>query len=362
MAMVMMDGLSRPLHSLRPRVTPNTYGHTLRVLKPPIAPSLKRRHKNQIYDRIEYPISFILQSYSPCTKEGMAGLRLTLRGTASSLGYVVMNLLTLPYYKFFRQNTLLPILAIANKARLQKSDVELAAMLSSWRDRKLYELYFVQVAGTLVSAAVIACLSWEPRDFEHWIGPAARFCSLVLSLFAILLSASESSIFTDVLQREPHASRSAQVHPSVRDVAMVCHIMKKGISLSSNVAPTQARSSLFYSGPKSEGDDDREKGGGQMLQELEDRRSSVIDDDNTNIEVRIRWNMVFTWQAPIMLLAYSIIAFLVGLTAYVCAPLYSEDLVGREAAILYLVSLAMGGFCFMWCSFWAYKLVDLNGP
>ncbi|OTA87667.1 hypothetical protein M434DRAFT_375406 [Hypoxylon sp. CO27-5] len=128
---------------------------------------------------------------------------------------------------------------------------------------------------------------------------------------------------------------------------MVCHIMKKGIPLSSNVASTRARSSLFYSEPNSEGDDDREKGGGKMLQELGDGRSSVIDDGNTNIEVRIRWNMVFAWQAPIILLAYSIISFLLGLTAYVCAPLYSEDLVGREAAILYLVSLAMGGFCFM---------------
>lgn len=57
-----------------------------------------------------------------------------------------MNLVTLPYYRFFRQNTLLPILAIANSARLRKNDIELAAMLSSWRDRKLHELYFVQVA------------------------------------------------------------------------------------------------------------------------------------------------------------------------------------------------------------------------
>lgn len=57
-----------------------------------------------------------------------------------------MNLITLPYYRFFRQNTLLPIFAIAKAARLQKNNVELATMLSSWRDRKLHELYFVQVA------------------------------------------------------------------------------------------------------------------------------------------------------------------------------------------------------------------------
>lgn len=38
--------------------------------------------------------------------------------------------------------------------------------------------------------------------------------------------------------------------------------------------------------------------------------------------VEVRWNMIFTWQAPMMLMAYSAICFLGGLTVYVCAPLY----------------------------------------
>lgn len=76
----------------------------------------------------------------------MGRLRLALRKATSSSGYAIMNLITLPYYRFFRQNTLLPILAIANAAKPPKSDARLAMMLSSWRDRKLHELYFIQVA------------------------------------------------------------------------------------------------------------------------------------------------------------------------------------------------------------------------
>lgn len=73
-------------------------------------------------------------------------LRSALRKAGSSSGYAAMGLFTLPYYRTFRQNTLLPILAIVNSANLRKDESEIAAMLSRWRDRKMQELYFVQVA------------------------------------------------------------------------------------------------------------------------------------------------------------------------------------------------------------------------
>ncbi|KAI1407274.1 hypothetical protein F5Y13DRAFT_175332 [Hypoxylon sp. FL1857] len=292
----------------------------------------------------------------------MAGIRLVLHRIASSLGYVAMNVVTLPYYRFFRQNTLLPILAIAKRARLRESDTELATMLSSWRDSKLHELYIVQVAGSLLAAAVIGCFSWEPRDSEHWIGPAARYCSLVLSLLAILLSVSETSIFTAVLQKESQASRGAKFYHPARNISMVCHIVGRSLPLSAKAASAPARTSFFFTESESGGDDNREKGGGRGLQqpELGESSSPAVNSIHDDLEVHVRWNMVFTWQAPIMLLAYSIIAFFVGLTVYVCAPLYNEGLGGREAAIFYLVSLGVGGFCFVWCSFWAYKSANLD--
>lgn len=42
--------------------------------------------------------------------------------------------------------------------------------------------------------------------------------------------------------------------------------------------------------------------------------------------VDVRWNMVFTWQAPVMLMSYSTICFLSGLSIFVLTPLYD----GRE--------------------------------
>jgi hypothetical protein len=51
-----------------------------------------------------------------------------------------------------------------------------------------------------------------------------------------------------------------------------------------------------------------------------------IETDEPQVQVSVRWNMVFTWQAPIMLMSYSVVFFLMGLTIYVLTPLYD----GRE--------------------------------
>ncbi|KAI1458356.1 hypothetical protein F4805DRAFT_137503 [Annulohypoxylon moriforme] len=243
------------------------------------------------------------------------------RKAVSFLGQVIMHLGTLPYYRFFRQNTLYPILSIAENARLRKSDAELSTMLSNWRDRKLYELYFVQVASTLLCAAVIGCFSWEPHESEHWLGPAARYFSLVLSLFAILLSASQSFIFITMNRKQPghelQATSQTFSSPLKADTAMVCDVKIISKQLPLNQGVTQRNIG------REQGGSDMEKGKG-MLTGL-----TVTPDE---VEVSIRWNMVFTWQAPIMLLAYSVLAFLVGMTVYACAPLYSEGMPGKEVS------------------------------
>jgi hypothetical protein len=38
-----------------------------------------------------------------------------------------------------------------------------------------------------------------------------------------------------------------------------------------------------------------------------------------------RWKMVFTWQAPMMLMAYAVAFFLAGLTVYICTPLFNGE-------------------------------------
>lgn len=57
-----------------------------------------------------------------------------------------MHTITLPYYRFFRENTLRPILSNAESVETGLEDEGIRQMLASWRERKLYELYFVQVA------------------------------------------------------------------------------------------------------------------------------------------------------------------------------------------------------------------------
>ncbi|KAI1377435.1 hypothetical protein F4677DRAFT_57693 [Hypoxylon crocopeplum] len=132
---------------------------------------------------------------------------------------------------------------------------------------------------------------------------------------------------------------------------MVCRISKRDhLPSSPTAAAARARVSFFLTESESGGDDDREKGRGERGQQLgpiTGASSCAADNVDDDIEVVVRWNMVFTWQAPMMLLAYSVIAFLVGLTVYICAPLYGDGLRGREAAIFYLASLGVGGLCFI---------------
>lgn len=61
-------------------------------------------------------------------------------------GYILANFITLPYYRFYRQNTLLPILAIARSLKEKDDPKHVSERLVHWRGRKLHELEFTQVA------------------------------------------------------------------------------------------------------------------------------------------------------------------------------------------------------------------------
>ena len=59
---------------------------------------------------------------------------------------VLSNGITLPYYRFYRQNTLLPILSIAKDLENREKAEVVATRLQQWRERKLQEYQLVQVA------------------------------------------------------------------------------------------------------------------------------------------------------------------------------------------------------------------------
>ncbi|KAK6865490.1 hypothetical protein PG995_002018 [Apiospora arundinis] len=71
---------------------------------------------------------------------------IAIGGVVSRLGFALMHAVTLPYYRFFRQNTLLPVQAIAKAINVRRDEDEIRAMLARWRARKLYELHFIQIA------------------------------------------------------------------------------------------------------------------------------------------------------------------------------------------------------------------------
>jgi hypothetical protein len=64
-----------------------------------------------------------------------------------------------------------------------------------------------------------------------------------------------------------------------------------------------------------------------ILVALPDRMRSLEEDSRRDSpkNYAIRWKMVFTWQAPMMLMAYAVIFFLAGLTVYVCTPLFKGE-------------------------------------
>lgn len=190
---------------------------------------------------------------------------------------------------------------------------------------------------------MIGCFSWEARVHEHWIGPAARYCSLVLSLFAILLSASQSFIFTTLARRNARFGSGLESYTPARDVAMICYATRRYHPPLSQVTTAKARTNLPFTETENRDNDgcekDEERGRGQRL---EGHGSSLrtIHTTEEYVEINIRWNMVFTWQAPMMLLAYSVVAFLVGLTVYVCTPLYTKGFQGKEVGFLRVMSLS----------------------
>lgn len=54
--------------------------------------------------------------------------------------------MTFPYYRFYRQNTLLPIVRLAESVRDRDSADSISQRLHQWQTRKLDEYRFVQLS------------------------------------------------------------------------------------------------------------------------------------------------------------------------------------------------------------------------
>lgn len=130
--------------------------------------------------------------------------------------------------------------------------------------------------STILSAAVIGCFSWSAVDDAYWLVAALWYGTLIMSIFAILLASSQAFIF------------SSLAPPSV--------------------------------GLGSAGDYTKYL---DLILVVRDRQYVRRDREQIPAHQRLpQAKMLFTWQAPMMLMGYSVIFFVGGLTVYVCTPLF----------------------------------------
>ncbi|TAQ86448.1 hypothetical protein B7494_g5222 [Chlorociboria aeruginascens] len=186
------------------------------------------------------------------------------------------------------------------------------------RARNTWRIKLSPSKSTILAAAVIGCFSWQPISNRFWIGSACWYSSLVLSIIAILLSSSQAFIF------------NALNPPSLQ--LQSGGDFRRYLALIMVIPPSR-------------------------LQRIEQDTWRTHPQDYV-----IRWKMVFTWQAPMMLMSYASLFFLVGLTVYVCTPLFRGEVAttGGKISIFYLATSAVTGVTFILCSFWAYQFIDLD--
>ena len=180
------------------------------------------------------------------------------------------------------RKTLIPIRAVVDSLETGQRDVLISQKMAHWRERKLLECQVVVVAlcssqwiqfhrcqliitvamvvqvltesqSTLLSAAIIGCFSWTPKENEHWLGPAAWYSALVMSLFAILRSLFQAFIFSTI-------KRALGRRSSAKELLMIARVRQITDPVAGN------------NGGKGDGDLNKQP-----------RR-----------QVKIRWNMVFT--------------------------------------------------------------------
>ncbi|KAF2247983.1 hypothetical protein BU26DRAFT_393026, partial [Trematosphaeria pertusa] len=220
---------------------------------------------------------------------------------------LLIRIATLPYYRIYQFNAIGPLKRIATLATESQESPKLLRAISRWRARKLTELQFISISCAILAAAVIGAFSWITIEEAYWLTHGFWHGSLVLSILGILLSASQ---------------------------ATVLHIL--------GPLPSPAKTSRYHNAIQ---------------------RYVPILLSRTSDGWKPRMKMVFTWQCPMMFMAYSVCAFLAGLTILVCTPLIRREgawNAGCNIAVMYLTVSAIAGTMFVFCSYWVYYYVDLD--
>lgn len=169
-------------------------------------------------------------------------------------------------------------------------------------------LLILSSQASLLAAAVIGSFSWPIPETIHWLGPASWYASLIMSFCAVLLSASEHFLYA--------ASRDTTQNPDLRRRLNMVLSIKGGGPGDLMLSPVPDPP-----GPAVQPQSQSQQGA-QGLTGNSGGQGRSVNAGTPSVRAEVRWNMVFTWQAPMMLLSYSLIGFLMGLTICVLTPLY----------------------------------------
>ncbi|KAL6716552.1 hypothetical protein ACLMJK_006119 [Lecanora helva] len=195
-----------------------------------------------------------------------------------------------PYGAFYYRNTDEPLTLIvrAPDKASYRSHVE------SFFRKKLSESQYVQVAGALVFAATIACLSWStPLEHANWSGPALWYAGIILSLTAIVSGAQQAIAIPSTSTATPPVSSHDDVMTSPS------HISENFAADFRKRLLRDPDSDVYRDRPFTE----------NMIKDSQDKP---------------RLAMLFVWQMPLMLFAYSAACFFAGLSSVVISPLVAQ--------------------------------------
>lgn len=226
----------------------------------------------------------------------------------SQVSSIVLWFFTWPYHWTFKYYTLFPIRHIATVAA-ENNRLEIIKVVHAWRISKESELQFVKVASTVAAAAVIGVFSWPSVSESLWIAQAFWYMTLLLSIWAIILSSQQHTF----LESMPLLVETSS---------------KEDIDLNLGT--------ILY-GPKS------------MTVDAEQPRNATA--------FSVNWNMVFIWQCPTMLMSYSWAIFMIALTLHVLKPLIRREPWddSSKIAVCYIIVGGTTTLNFAWCSFWSYR-------
>ncbi|KAF1958965.1 hypothetical protein CC80DRAFT_591837 [Byssothecium circinans] len=218
--------------------------------------------------------------------------------TSPLLLRILIGCLTAPYRRTFKLYTWHPL----RKIRYAGSDRRaLIALVRDFEADKYAELQSVQVAASFCGGATLGTISWtrDPNANTLWVAEALWLCSLVCSIWAVIMSIQTKSILDDLPDKDELNEEllESEVKRMVRTVSRCKR--RPGIS---------------------------------------------------------HWAMVFIWQFPSMTMSYAWTTFIAGLTVYICNPFIRHEPWGNKhlIAIVYFIVGSIGLVTYILSSVFVY--------